>query len=90
MKIQITAAKSEKSKKKRAIIAYIGLIFACLIIFVFGVQVVELYGFSLDTRIRDVEVSKVLLVFFTMIPIVAGVIWGILLFIRYLFIKLNL
>lgn len=89
-KINVSGGNSDKANKIRAAIAYSSLIIASLLIYLLGSLVVNFYGFELQTKIRDVDFSKVLLVFVTMLPIVGLVTWGTLATINQIFKKLNI
>jgi hypothetical protein len=88
-KISVSGGSSKKANRKRAAIAYSSLVIASLIIYFLGSLVVNLYGLELQTKIRDVDFSKALLVFLTMLPIVGIVIWATLTTISQIFKKLN-
>ncbi|PCK29603.1 hypothetical protein [Pseudoalteromonas piscicida] len=89
-KIDISAANTEKAKKKRALVAYISLIIASLIIYFIGSLVIDLFGFELETKIRDVAFGKALSVFLVMLPITAIVLYGTLKLIQLIFNKLKI
>ncbi|MDN7134966.1 hypothetical protein [Pseudidiomarina terrestris] len=88
--IDVSGGDSHKAKKRRAIIAFGSLLIASLVIYFIGTLVVNFYGFELQTKIRDVDLSKVLLVFITMLPIVGLVVWGTLAIINRIFRWLNI
>ncbi len=88
--IDVSGGDSNKAKKRRAIIAYGSLLIASLVIYFIGSLVINFYGFELQTKIRDVGISKVLLVFTTMLPIVGLVVWVTLAIINRIFKWLNI
>tara|TARA_B100000700_G_C14232125_1_gene484105 strand:- start:127 stop:399 length:273 start_codon:yes stop_codon:yes gene_type:complete len=90
MKIDVSEGKSKKANRLRAMIGYSSLIIASLTIYFLGSLVVGFYGFELQTRIRDVDLSSASLVFISMLPIVALVIWATLATVRWMFKILNI
>lgn len=89
-RLQISEAKNAKNKQFRAFIAYFLLIIASLLILLAGHQIIYLFGFELDTRIRDVDAIKAVFVFITMLPIVFLIIYFTLKFINKLYIVLKI
>ena len=70
-RLKISDAKNSRNRQRRAFIAYLLLVVASLVILFSGHQVIYLFGFELDTRIRDVDATKAALVFITMLPLVS-------------------
>lgn len=90
MKIDISKGKSKKANRLRAGIGYSSLIIASLTIYFLGSLVVSFFGFGLQTRIRDVDLSSVFLVFISMLPIVITVIWATIVAVRWIFKSLQI
>lgn len=87
---KISDAKTPQTRRYRAAVAYPCLVIASLLIFLAGHEVIYLFGFTLETSIRDVNGWKALSVFITMLPIVGGIIWLTLMIIKRICFKLNI
>lgn len=74
-RLKISDAKNSRNRQRRAFIAYFLLVVASLFILFAGHQVIYLYGFELDTRIRDVDATKAAFVFITMLPVVSLIVY---------------
>lgn len=86
---KISDGRTSQARRYRALIAYTSLIIASLLILLAGHEVINYFGFNLDTRIRDVSGWKTFAVFISMLPIVAFIIWLTLIITQKLCLKLN-
>jgi bacteriorhodopsin len=73
--LKISDAKNSKNRQRRAFIAYFLLVVASLVILFAGYQVIYLFGFELNTKIREVDSTKAALIFITMLPLVSLILY---------------